>query len=151
MDVGINIIDNCFQLALENGDLKFEQGLETACIISLFSDQRITEEELPPGLSSKRGWWGDVFPEIEGDKIGSKLWILNRNVNSLATVAQLETLAKESLAWMIEDGVATAIEVEASINENNPSQSDISVEITRPTGETDRFGLIWDEQSLKRN
>jgi len=150
VDIAMNIVDNCIQLSLEDGDLKIEEGLETSVIISIFSDQRVTEEELPPGLLNRRGWWGDLFPETEGDQIGSKVWVLNRSVNSLDTVANLETLARESLAWMLEDGVASAIEVEASIDENNPSQTNLAVQITRPTGESDRFGVIWDELNLKR-
>lgn len=150
MDVAIGIVDNCFQLKLENGDLKAEQGLETAVSISLFSNQRVSEEELPPGISSRQGWWGDLFPEVEGDQIGSKVWSLDRDKSTLETAAQLESFAKESLAWMLEDGVASSISVEAAINEDNAKQIDHVIQISRPTGETDRFGIIWDEQELKR-
>lgn len=151
MDVAMNIVDNCIQLSLENGDLKVEQGLETAVIISVFSDQRVTNEELPPGIEFKRGWWGDLFPEIEGDRIGSKQWILNRSKNNLETVAQLENLVRESLQWMLDDGVASAIEVSGAIDENNPQLTNLAIEISRPSGgETDRYGIIWDEQNIKR-
>lgn len=151
MDIAMNIVDNCIQLQLENGDLKVEQGLETAVIISVFSDQRVTNEELPPGIEFKRGWWADLFPEVEGDRIGSKQWILNRSTNTLETVAQLENLVRESLQWMLDDGVASAIEVSAAIDENNPELKTLAIEITRPSGgETDRFGIIWDEQNIKR-
>lgn len=149
-DIAVKIVDGCFQLDIENGDLLTEQGLETAVLISLFSDQRINEEELPPGLISKRGWWGDLFADFEGDKIGSKIWILDRSKNSLETLAQLETYAKECLAWMITDGVASSIEVEGEIDEDNNQQINLSISITRPSGETDIFGIIWDEQNLKR-
>lgn len=149
-DVAIVITNNCFQLSLNNGDLETEQGLETAVIISLFSDRRVTSEELPPGISSKRGWWGDLFPEREGDQIGSKVWVLSRAKNTNATVAALENLATESLQWMIEDGVASAISVSAELSEDSIYESKLTVEITRPSGETDRFGVIWDQQQIKR-
>jgi phage gp46-like protein len=150
MDIALEIIDNCIQMSLENGDLKADEGLETASLISLFSDQRAIDEELPPGITEKKGWWGDLFPDIEGDQIGSKVWTLDRSKNSLENVAQLETKIKDSFQWMVEDGVASVVNVEASIDESNSQRTNVEIEIVRPTGESDRFGVIWDAQELKR-
>ena len=149
IDIGMSIIDNCIQLSLENGDLVADDGLETAILISLFTDQRVTDEELPIGTDDKRGWWGDLFPFVQGDKIGSKLWTLFREgkVNN-STAAQVETLALDALQWLIDDGVASSVEVLASTTEDK--KINIAVKITKQTGESSRFDIIWDNQKIKR-
>jgi phage gp46-like protein len=150
MDAALSIIDDCIQMSLTDGDLTTDAGLETAVLISLFSDQRVIEEELPPGITFKRGWWGDLFPDIEGDQIGSKIWSLDRDKNTLKTVVQLENKIKDSLQWMLDDGVASEITVEVTQDLTNIFRQNAEIVISRPTGESDRFGIVWDEQELKR-
>ena len=50
--------------------------LKTAVVISLFTDRRVNEEDVPNG-ELNRGYWGDMdLPE--GESLGSKLWLLKR-------------------------------------------------------------------------
>ena len=65
-------------LVIENDDLKIDEGLETAVLISLYTDARVSDEELPAEEAQKRGWWGDIYPDIPNDQIGSKLWLKAR-------------------------------------------------------------------------
>lgn len=148
-DIGIFFQNNCFQTLLELGDLKGDTGLETAVIISLFSDKRVTPSEVPPGLTSQRGWWGDLVPEIEGDQIGSKLWTFSRSKVTLETVAQMETEVKNALNWMLTDGVAESIDVVGSIDEFK--RIILAISIKRPSDQqADKFGFAWDGQEVKR-
>ncbi len=147
-DVGIFYSNGIFQLNLENGDLKGDEGIETAVVISLFTDKRVPQDEIPQGLNTRRGWWGDMFPDVEGDQIGSKLWTLERSKLTLATLATVETEAKNALAWMIQDSLAKSISVSASRDELNRLILEIS--ITKPNEEKNRFGFLWDGQDVKR-
>ncbi len=149
-DIGIFIINNCPQLKLADGDLAGDESLETAVIISLMSDKRINESELPPGTLDKKGWWGDSFPDVEGDQIGSTMWLSERiGKNTVETLAQLETAAVSSLNWMIEDGVAVSVTASAEFDTANSTV--ISIVIQRPgQDEADRFSLNWDAQELRR-
>lgn len=148
-DVGIFIIDGCFQLNFENGDYARDETLETAVIISLFSDQRATETEASEyGDVNKRGWWADMFPSVEGDEIGSKIWLLGRSKVSNENLVAHETYAKNALNWMLDDGVAKEISAVATYDENLRMQLEIT--ITRPDGNEDKFGVVWDEQQVKR-
>lgn len=147
-DIGLFIVDGCIQLKLEDGDLAEDSTLETAVLISLFSDQRAAEDELPDGVDDRKGWWGDMFPDVVGDQIGSKLWLLGREKVTLETEAALETKATEALEWMVEDGVADSVSVSAEFDELNHAVLDIVIK--RPTGEENRFNLLWDEQEIKR-
>lgn len=96
--------------------LEGDDGLETAVTISLFSDARAGENDLlPDPLSGRRGWWGDSFAEIPGDRIGSRLWLLAREKQIAAVLGPAEIYARESLAWLIEDGIARSVKVAAEI------------------------------------
>lgn len=146
-DVKLIIKDRCFELDLTKGDLTKDDGLETAVAISLFTDQRVSSDELPSGETSKRGWFGDLFPEVDQDKIGSKLWLLERSKRVTETLRKFEDYCREALQWLIEDGVSDSITVTASYDENFHLSCEIK--ISRPKNRESRFQLLWDKQELK--
>lgn len=92
-----------------------DDGLETAVIISLFTDRRAEADDVLPGGDDRRGWWGDALAEVEGDRIGSRLWLLSREKQLPQVVARAREYALEALQWLIEDGVASAVDVSAEI------------------------------------
>ena len=96
-----------------NGDLTRESGLETAVLMSLFTDRRASvDDELPdPNNTDRKGWWGDQVVVEEGDQIGSKLWLLSRGKTDQDTMIKAEGYAKEALEWFIDDGVSAKNEV----------------------------------------
>lgn len=151
-DVALVINDGLrFSLLVENGDLKGDDGLETAVSISLFTDRRITDEQLGPGETHKKGWWGDVFPDVDGDKIGSRLWTLARAKRTLATLRLGEDYAKEALQWLLDDGIASQVTVEAEFQGDvSEGRWALGVRITRPSGDVARFKALWDSQKLIR-
>lgn len=143
-----NAINEGISPKLENGDLVADDGLETAVIISLFSDRRITDDQLPLGQISKRGWWGDLFSEVDQDLTGSRFWILQREKRITATLRRFEDYAKEALAWMVEDGVAASVTAVASYNERNYLFLDIVIK--KPKGNSFNYRVNWDSQLIIR-
>lgn len=101
--------------SIEDEDLESDNGLETAVIISLFTDRRARDDdELPdPNNLDKRGWWGDLVAEVEDDQIGSRLWLLERSKTTPDILVKAKEYAEEALQWMISDNAAMKIEVEA--------------------------------------
>lgn len=94
-------------LALDGYDLATEGGLHTAVIVSLFTDRRAeSDDEIPDGSGDRRGWWADPA-------LGSRLWLLARAKETPDTLARARAYAIESLQWLIDDGVATAVDVTA--------------------------------------
>lgn len=135
-----------FDLALTGADLSTEEGIATAVMISLFTDRRVTEEELPEGESSRRGWWGDLFAEESGDQIGSRLWLLAREKRTVETLNRSEEYSKEALQWMLEDGVANAVDCTASYD--TEGRLVLVVAIERPGGkQTFRFARVWNAEA----
>jgi phage gp46-like protein len=103
-------------LVVEAADLKPDDSLRTAVLISLFTHARVDDDSLPPGELDRRGWWGDSFATVPGDKIGSTLWTLQREKLTPALRSRAERLAERALRWLIEDGVAAAVEVSSEIH-----------------------------------
>lgn len=97
---------------ISGGDLAPDDGLQSAVIISLFTDRlAAADDELPDDSGDRRGWWGDSLDP--GDNIGSRLWLLSRRKQTQQTLNDAIGYAREALAWMIEDGVAQQIDVQA--------------------------------------
>lgn len=103
-----------FALTLDGGDLATDDGLRSAVMVSLFTDRRAEpDDDIPDGTGERRGWWADAYAESDGDLIGSRLWLLSRSKESVDVLQRARTYAEEALLWLIEDGVATAMQVEA--------------------------------------
>ena len=101
-------------LAMAGGQLAVDGTLATAIVHSLFTDRRAAEDDpLPAGVESRRGWWGDLTLPDEGDQYGSKLWLLNREKQLPDTLRRAEEYAAEALQWLIDDGKALTVGVEA--------------------------------------
>lgn len=132
-------------LSLEANDLKPEGGLRTAILISLFTDRRAEGSDiLPDGEIDRRGWWADEFNSTPGDKIGSRLWLLTRSKQEQSVLDRAEEYTREALAWLLEDKVATAVDVAASFLTGRPGLL-LTITVHRPNTDpaTYRFGTAW--------
>lgn len=138
----------CPDLVIENGDLKADQGLETAMMISLFSDKRVRFEQLPRGEDNQRGWWADTVSEPIDDEIGSTLWrIITIGKVTNAAVVEVENAIRDGLQWLLDDGIAQEVLVSAERTEDTRIDAEIS--IRRPNGENIPFKFLWDGQAVK--
>ena len=87
--------------------------LAAAVLISLFSWRKSVPDD---GIKApnRQGWWGDTFAEVAGDRIGSRLWLLQRQKILPTTLRRAEAYAKEALQWLIDDAVVGRVDVTAS-------------------------------------
>lgn len=139
--------DGSFDLVLEDGDLVLDHGLQTAVVISLFSDRRAeVDDELPDNDGDRRGWWGDellpAIGELEEDRIGSRRWLLQREKQTQETRLRLQFYDEESLAWMTESGLAASVQVSGAWVGAGCIQQ--SIRIKRPNGEIFEFSNLWE-------
>ncbi|WP_198356017.1 phage GP46 family protein [Sphingomonas sp. TX0522] len=131
-----------FDLMLDAGALATDDGLRTAVTISIFTDARASaEDELPVAGGDRRGWWGDAIPAVARDVTGSKLWLLERSKITADEVIRARDYLSACLAWLVEDRVAAAVDVEVSVL--RPQTLAFVVTVTRPTGERLRFDYVW--------
>lgn len=144
-DIGFfDVGAECPDMVIENGDLKGEKGLETASLISTFSDRFTPTEELPEGEENNKGWWADEISEPPEDKFGSKLWTTERSKTTLDTANRMEEFVQEGFEWMLDDGIAKAVDVDSEIVDSQ--QIRVSVEIFKPDGNSFFFRFLWDGQ-----
>ena len=66
------------------GAFVLDAGLQTAVLVSLFTDRVASPDFVPPAGSpqDRRGWWGDTYRRRP---IGSRLWQLYRAKKSGST------------------------------------------------------------------
>jgi len=110
-----NLMEGNFSFDTSIQDLESDAGLETAVIISLFTDRRAKPDDILPDSNNpdRRGWWGDLVPNIENDQIGSRLWLLSREKTLENALIKAKEYAKEALEWFIKDKVVKKIDVSA--------------------------------------
>lgn len=98
-------------------DLESDHGLETAVLISLFTDGLAGEDDELPDTQSddRRGFWADTnAPE---GPLGSKLWLLSREKQTPEVRERAEEYCREALEWLITDDVADLVTVDATWSE----------------------------------
>jgi phage gp46-like protein len=147
MDLALTFDGEILQgdLAVAGADLATDEGLRTAIVVSLFTDARARDDdELPAGADDRRGWWGDFLATIEGDRIGSRLWLLSREKQVPEVLARADEYVREALAWLIEDRIARKVDV--AVTAPVRGRLDIAITLTRPAGETAfyRFDYVWE-------
>ena len=99
--------------SVSGGALASGDDLETAVLISVFSDRLADDDDvLPDGSTDRRGFWGD---EDEDVPLGSRLWLLGRSRLTADVANTAKIYIEESLKWLIDDGVATSVKVTMSM------------------------------------
>lgn len=134
--------DNLYDVVFQNNDLSTDEGLQTAVTISLFTDRRVSAEELPQGETDRRGHWGDVLND-DNDKIGSKLWTLEREKITPQLLEDFKTYCDEALQWFVDDEIAQSVTV--TVERIDLYSISVVIEILRPQDERQRYkyGYLW--------
>ncbi|KAA0963073.1 phage GP46 family protein [Pseudomonas sp. ANT_H12B] len=87
-----------------------EASLIRAVTISLYTWRR-AETDDPIDDEERYGWWGDSYPSIADDRIGSRLYLLRRVKLTPQTQRDAEVYAREALQWLLDDGEVIAIDI----------------------------------------
>jgi len=150
----LDLTEGDFAFDSELQDLEFDESLETAVIISLFTDRRANEDDILPDPNNldRRGWWGDLTTSFEDDQIGSRLWLLEREKTLESVLVRAKEYTREALHWMIEDGVAVKIETEAE-RQGTPGNDILAIsgKIFKPDGTVVpfKYSAQWIQQGLR--
>jgi len=139
-------------IQFDNGDLVREPGLETAVLMSLYTDRLADIDDVLPDSQSddRRGWWGDLINNTNDDQIGSRLWLLERATTTTETLVDAKFYIEECLQWMIDDGVCQDIEVEVERQNRDDGSATLAAKISilKSDGTTTaiKFSDLWDAQ-----
>jgi phage gp46-like protein len=124
------------------GDLVNGDDLQTAIIISLFTDRVARDDDDIDG-DDRRGWWGDADSEND---IGSRLWLLRRQKLTQSVAQKAEDYSREALQWLVIDGVVSSFSVATQIV--YPRRLNMVIRYQRPGSGNDtdmRFFWVWEQ------
>lgn len=152
-DIGLTWIleEGGADFTVSGNDLVVDNGLETDVFLSLFTDRRAEDGDvLPTGELDRRGWWGDAFPVVPGDRFGSRLWLLARAKEVPETLRRAEEYASEALVHLVEDRVVERVEVTAAFERRGVMR--LTVPIYRPRVDvvTYQYDYAWAAQAARR-
>ena len=125
--------------------LRDDQDLATAAAASLFTWGRADDEDQLPGFDDDRkGWWGDAYAPIEGDRQGCRWWVLAREILNDVTAERARQMGEEALAWMVRDGVVNQVVVRTARAVNRLA---VFVRLIKPDGRAIdfRFDDVWQQ------
>lgn len=129
-------------ILMDGPDLVMDDGMETAVILSLFTDARAAkDDQIPDGSDDRRGFWGDAFDDAGEGLSGSRLWLLERCTITAENLRRWKDYAQEALAWMLRIGVAKSIDV--AVVRIDVSAVSAEIKIYKPNGKLVTFNYIW--------
>lgn len=116
--------------------------LTRAIIISLFSWRRAERDD---ETDQPFGWWGDTWPTVQNDRIGSRLHLLRRAKLTNKTSQQAREYMTQALAWLTEDGVAARVVVTVERTGVDVLTAGVTIYQRDGTQHNITFDDIWSE------
>jgi phage gp46-like protein len=108
-----------FDAAIERGDGAVDRTLATPMVVAMFSDRRARPDDAlplagtfltPSTMNPRRGWPGDAL-DGEGRRLGSLLWLLDREKQTEQTRLRAIAYVRDALAGIAErGGLSTSVE-----------------------------------------
>lgn len=131
-DLYLSYTDDGVDIVLVNRDARTTSALEVAVFLSLFTEQS----------------WSDMTASGRERYISRIPSIMRTSTVTNQTRVAIINAAKDALAWMIDDGIATDLEIDATIA--SARRIDLSVVIIQPKGEQSlTYGVNWDAQAAE--
>ncbi|HEX7866531.1 MAG TPA: phage GP46 family protein [Variovorax sp.] len=139
---------------LEAYALELEDTFSTAIVISLFTDARAgRDDKLPMNQTDRRGWVGDEFMgqtfDARGDRWGNLLWLYYVSKVQTDLLEAARFTAKESLDWMLRDGIASRVDVTTLWTGPQADRLAVRPTIYRPGETRPVYDVLWGT-SLRR-
>lgn len=131
-------------ITISGGDVVLGDDLETAVSLSIFTNARASDPVLDiNALSQNQGWWGDVHRD---SPLGSLFWQYRRSKKTATVLELVRVTLKESLEWLVEDGVAESVLVQTKWDEYGDGRMNLKIDVKKPTGGSSSFEyqFAWD-------
>lgn len=139
--------DVCADVGVLCGDLATGNELSTAVMLSLFTDRRANDDDVIPDGTDPRGWWADA---MDGQRIGSRLWLLENSRNLAETLLLAGEYAEEALRWLVDDGIAKSVKATTVAIGGCNNVLGMGIDICKPDGKSLRwkYRYAWDMRKV---
>ncbi|WP_127958114.1 phage GP46 family protein [Serratia microhaemolytica] len=114
--------------------------LTRSVVISLFTWRRAEPDD---NADHSMGWWGDTYPTVQNDRIGSRLYLLRREKLTSKTGELARGYILQALAWMKEDGVISRVTVDITRLNNETLTAEIRLYRHDGTNHVIKFDDMW--------
>jgi phage gp46-like protein len=149
-DIGLTWRIFAADFTIAANDLETDEGLETAVLVSLFTDRRAANDDsIPDGTDDRRGSWQDSFPRVADDLAGSRLWLLGREKQQQSVLTRAVEYAREALQWMLDDRVSDRIDVTAEIVRTGVLGLLVVIHRPQRAPAEFRYDYNWQAQTLR--
>ena len=156
--ISLNVNDGYIDWILADRDVERDAGFETAIMLTLLTNKRADDNDiLPDDYGDKGGWWGDSVPNVVGDQIGWKGWLLRREQTTDAVIARCKEYLIDGFQWMIDDNIVAGVEanvtrVDGILSAPNDSVLFIQLNFQKPGGQDIyyKFFYNWQAQIFRR-
>jgi len=126
-DILLANTDEGGEITVVDGFVSLDEGLQTGVYLSLFG-----------GAS----WFANSIIEKESEKINSDFEdVLKATPPSSQGLLTIEDAGKRNLQWLIDDEIATDVDVVVALPET--SKLEIEVTVSKINGEENKFLLNW--------
>jgi len=127
----------------DGGYLQNGNDLESAILISLFSDrQALSDDVIPDGSGDPRGWVGDLDSDYP---IGSRLWLLSRSKQNAETLQHANDYIAEAIQWLIDDGVVAGFGITVEWTKSSMLGALVTAYKDNTAAAPMKFSWVWKE------
>jgi len=128
--------------------VELEDTLQTAVILSIFTDRRAgVDDKLPTGETDRRGWVGDEFTsddfDSRPDAWGSLLWTCYGGKSSKELAERARFAVAEALEWMVRDGIASRVDVTAQWVGERQDRLAVRPVVYKPGQVSPVYDVLW--------
>lgn len=126
--------------------MELEDTLNTAVIVSLFTDRRAGRDDALPLLETdRRGWMGHEFLPADADRAdewGSALWLLPGKATG-DVLEHARFAVREALAWLVRDEIASRVDVAAEWLGERGDRLAVRATIFKPGQVRPVYDVLW--------
>ena len=132
-------------VALQVHALGLEATLQTAILISLFTNKRAGKDiALPLGQDNRQGWVGAAFTrDALGEDWGSLLWTIYISKSTTQILERARFYAQEALAWLVRDGLAERVLVDAEWHGKLSQRLALRVQLYQGVNQKPIYDVLW--------
>ena len=126
-------------------DIQSDEGLVSSAYISIYTDGKAElDDDIPDGTDFRRGWWADLVANPFNDRIGSRLWLIDREKNTSDVINDARQYCEEALAWMTDENpIASKVVVDAQALNRRTLLIQIAIYRTDGTVVNLEFEHVW--------
>ncbi len=132
--------DNIYDIVVSNGTIQSVDGLESAILVSLFTDARASSAIVGDPLL-RRGWVGNILVQNLERELGSVLWLADQARTDQNTLNFFQDEVRNAFQWMLDDNVVSRVTIATEIEDSVTIK--VSISFLTTNNQLERYVILW--------